>query len=300
MQLLRSLIRECLLLEGKEEIKYNSMEDLLAKIDTKIWACFEKVRSDVKKSHPNLSKILDRTKFVPVYEGTPVPPGVLDEDDAYAQFVSKCDGLFSGTHLGIECRASGNNASPPTHNAMYLDVMLSLPLSDIPESGTFYWSHDDYICSIMSHEFSHAIDDLSQFNGDGKIEDVQEDVLLSLFDTDALEDIEVGKSNLSDRMKSAGSNEKDIETKVSNFSGTWEQVQSWLSKEYERAALAIQLATALDKAGMTGRDFIGSNLESIEGEIDESIISEDFITLMYGILSSDGIDGIESIKDAVL
>ena len=300
MQLLRALIRESLLLEGIEMISYSSLDDLIKKIDARLRSIFETAKRDVKMQHPEHAKVLDRTRFVPVYDGTDVPLGVLDDDMSFAQFLSKCDGLFSGTRLGVQCRADGNKADPPTHNAMYLDVMGSLGLDDVPQSGNFSWSHDEFIRGIISHEFAHAIDALSQFTKDGKIRDVEEAVLLDLFDMDAVHDKETGKDNVTERMRAAGASDRDIEIAVGNFSIIWDDAHTWFESEIERSALAIQLATALDKAGITGPDFIRSNLIEIENEIDLTIINSGLLGLMYGTLSSSGADGIEQIQDAVL
>ena len=299
MNLLRQTIRLILKESTSTAISYTTHEDLLQKIKPLVDQAWLKVQADSVRRHPDHAIVLQRTRFVPVYPGTPLPKGVLSDANQAGELVSKCDDLFAKTRLGTKCRADGNLANPPTHNALYIDIIKCLNINALPTSGTYNYSESS-IMSLMSHELAHGIDRLSSVAGSDQIRDMASGVIDDLFNSEAVNDKQEFLSQLEDRMIRAGAPDHDIDGALAVGGPAWDHYKAWFSNKNERVALAIQLANALDQASISGNDFISSNVYQVRNEIPNDVLSQDLIYVMYGLLADDIDDEVEQIQSLTL
>jgi hypothetical protein len=235
--------------------------------------------------------------------GDPKPKGVLsgEYEIQTAEFVSKCDDLFATSRAGTKCRAEGNLANPPTHNAAYLDVEKALGISSLPASGVYRWTPSN-VSDILMHELTHAVDILSSVTQGDQIRDSQDIVVTDLFDWDAMGDRQEFLDQLEDRLIRAGGSDDRIDDLLRFGSGAWDHYigAKWLTKRNEQVAVSISLASLLDEMGISGPDFIRLNLADDPITDDASgIIDYALVVLMYGLLDEEGAIGLEGIKGKI-
>jgi hypothetical protein len=300
---LSTLVRSLLLEEATRDVRYSSLEGLRDSLRSLIDSVWEGVREDAISRFPSHEVVLRRTRLVQVFSGAdPVPPGVLrDTDSQGAEFVSKCDDLFATTRGGTKCRAEGNLANPPTHNAVYLDVSGVLGLSSAPKSGTFRF-RPDLVSDLLMHELSHAVDRLSSVVGGDRIRDSHASVVEEMFDDGAMRDRDTYLQQFEDRLIQAGGSDEGVARMMTAAGGRWDYYvgSGWLTRQRERVAAAIQLSSLLDQMGITGPEFLEMNLADDVGAQDEArgVIDFNVLLVLYGVLDSEGVDGLEQISDA--
>ena len=319
MQILRQLIREQILIESDPAtssrheggwilIRYSSAQDLAEKLIPYVQVAWEKSRNEALRLYPEHKKVIERTRFVPFIRGvTQIPDAIFhrETDDsgswAVAQFISKCNNLFTKSRIGVSCRAEGNLENPPTHNAIYLGIKEFFNITkENDKPGSMWFTGDDKIREAILHEFAHAIDMLSGVVGKGKLRNISSAEIDALIDDEALIDKEVGMQRVEDRMIAAGASDHLIDLAINNYSIYWDKLISWFSNDVEYTAAIIQFATVLSEKGVTGRDFIGSNIFDMNQELGSDILSHQVQFLLYGILEDSGIDEIEKIQDEIL
>lgn len=292
-----------ILVEGQtRDVRYSSPSHLRDVLRPLLSSAWEDVRAEAIRRFPQHRVVLGRTRFVPIMPGDPKPKGVLsgEYEIQTAEFVSKCDDLFATTRAGTKCRAEGNLANPPTHNAIYADMVKILGLSGIPASGVFRWKPDD-LEEILTHEMSHAIDRLSSVVQGEQIRDSQDQVVADIFDWDALKDRSHFMDQVEDRLIQAGASDDEIDRMLAGFGDAWDHYvkSGWLLRRGEQVATAIQLVSVLNTLGVSGKEFLEMNIADGSGDLSAACrgtLDYGIAMVYYGVLDDAGVIGLEGIR----
>ena len=303
------LVRTVLLESGssdRKQIRYSSHAHLREVLRPLLQAAWEDARDDMISRFPAHRVVLGRTRFVPHYPGDPKPKGVFEiyDGNVVGQFLSQCDDLFATSRAGTKCRASGNLANPPTHNAVYLDVDKILHIKKLPGSGEINFFPSS-VTDILRHEMLHAIDILSSVTHGDQIRDSQDVVLTELINWEALKSKQELLDQIEDRLIRAGGSDDGITEFLGHASQYWDHYVGgkWLTKRNELVAVVMALSSILEDMGLTGPEFLGLNIADESDEIktaSSGVLDYPIVMLMYGIIDEGGAVGLDGIRKSAL
>jgi len=298
--LVRSVLSES---AGERDIPYGSRQELYDALRPLVVQAWEEVREGAIRRFPSHAVVLGRTRFVPLFTSRDRRPSWLrmGSDDLAAKFVSQCDDLFATTRAGTQCRAAGNLADPPTHNAVYLDVVRSLGLDGLPPRGSYRWWAVD-ISDILMHEIAHAVDSLSSVVSGEQIRDSQDTVVGDIFDPDALGDKRHFMDQVEDRLIRSGASDDGIDGFLLGASRGWDHYvdSGWLRRRGEQVAILIQLVSYLDSVGVPASDFLLMDFEDPRlSAASAGLIDWTLVQVLYGLIDEEGVIGLEGIRGEI-
>ena len=302
---LASLVRSVLTESASEgDIPYGSRQELYDALRPLVVQVWEGVRESAIRRFPSHAVVLGRTRFVPLFTSRDSRPSWLKMGSSgivNAEFVSQCDDLFATTRAGTRCRASGNLADPPTHNAVYLDVVRSLGLDGLPPRGSYRWRGVGIEDTLM-HEIAHAVDSLSSVVRGEQIRDSQDTVVGDIFDPDALGDKRHFMDQVEDRLIRSGASDDGIDRFLLGASRGWDHYvdSGWLRGRAEQVAILIQLVSYLDSVGVPASDFLRMDFEDPRlSAASAGLIDWALVCVLYGLIDEEGVIGLEGIRGEI-